>query len=295
MLVTINVKPADQQRSGAVLRTSVAPGVARQLLAHELAVMCREATTSHQALATRLGVSRASVTQMVAGKNLPSRAVLEVVVDQLNQQHRLSYLFELLALARAGAAGSTDLDLALGLEATAATITIVDTTAVPTLLRTQPYARHLLQAAPLPTVDDQLARRQQVIYSGNPPTSLLWITEEHALTRLVGGPEVMIEQYQHLLARTDQPHIQIFVIPNRPRSIIRPIPPFQMFTRDDGHTVVHEKTVRTAHYTSGTPDVAAFNDLVSELQRLSLDADRSRQLLAELAGRGPARLSACRA
>jgi transcriptional regulator with XRE-family HTH domain len=92
----------------------------------------------------------------------------------------------------------------IGLEDEAVTIQAYETHLIPGLLQTERYARALIalqRDAPLDEVERGVrlrTTRQAILDRGNPPQ--LWvILDESVLRRTAGGPDVMAEQYQHLL------------------------------------------------------------------------------------------------
>ncbi|MQY05599.1 helix-turn-helix domain-containing protein [Actinomadura macrotermitis] len=91
------------------------------------------------------------------------------------------------------------------------------TLVIPGLLQNEEYIRALYGAARLPPerveagVAERL-QRQTLLGRENPP--LLWILiHEAALRRLVGGPEVMVSQLEHLLQLMTLHHVALQIIP----------------------------------------------------------------------------------
>ena len=90
---------------------------------------------------------------------------------------------------------------------------------IPGLLQTRAYALELLRFG-MPwcrdtELEEQVAarlNRQRLLQRPSPP--LLWvILDEAVLRRPVGGPAVMREQLAQVLACSEQPHIQVQVLP----------------------------------------------------------------------------------
>ncbi|MCC9742560.1 helix-turn-helix transcriptional regulator [Streptomyces sp. MNU89] len=110
-------------------------------------------------------------------------------------------------------------DFAL-LEAEALSRFSYDPMLVPGLLQTEAYARALLEAhfPPLEeeTIEQHLAARmarQALLTRKNPTVVFVFILEEGALHRMVGGPEVMHGQMEHLLECTRMRNVEIQVMP----------------------------------------------------------------------------------
>ncbi len=98
-------------------------------------------------------------------------------------------------------------------EASASLIRQVTLTVIPGLLQTDAYAQTIFRAN---QVDDAkaaklLASRQQrrTLLEGEHAPDGFFIIDEGALRRLVGGPEVMGEQLDHLTRMAEKPHIKI--------------------------------------------------------------------------------------
>lgn len=267
------------------MRVSVGPVVARRLLRYELERMCAKAGVTHAEMGERLGVSRASFTQLLAGKNLPSRPALEVMAQHLDAAQRLPRLVELLAVARPrtaereAGAGVHDHELALGLEAFAAEIEVFDPAAVTPLLQTRAYARELVG-----TEEEVNARlRRQGTLTAEEPAVFHFLTDEHALRRRVGGVETMAEQCDHLLSMVARPNVTVRVIPaDGPPPLVRA---FQLFRADD-LVVAHEETRRSAYYYDDPEAVADYEGVLADLRARALDPEQSRELIAELGVRG---------
>lgn len=90
---------------------------------------------------------------------------------------------------------------------------------VPGLLQTREYAHALVRAScPRWTEDrvndvvDKRLGRQELLERPDPPAFLV-LLDESALTRPVGGPQVMRDQLEKLLQAMERPHITVQIIP----------------------------------------------------------------------------------
>lgn len=115
-----------------------------------------------------------------------------------------------------GEAVSSSLRQLLVYESSAISISQFDIQVIPGLLQTEDYARALLA---LFHSDDQLDQavearmeRQRRILDEEPP-ELRMIIDESVLGRAFGGPEVMGEQLEHLMALAERPGVLISVVP----------------------------------------------------------------------------------
>jgi transcriptional regulator with XRE-family HTH domain len=91
---------------------------------------------------------------------------------------------------------------------------------VPGLLQTADYARALMRAVPVRRTPEQLdnevaARlyRQERLSSTEHPLELVAVVDESALHRPVGGPEVLREQLEHLVALATMDRVALHVLP----------------------------------------------------------------------------------
>ena len=108
---------------------------------------------------------------------------------------------------------------AVGLEESASLIRAYEPQVVPGLLQTEGYIR-AITAASFPAAPDDFNERtvalrlarQQLLQRPDPPG--YWVVlEETVLRRPIGGPEVMREQIEYLMAAAQRPKITIQVIP----------------------------------------------------------------------------------
>ncbi|MFI7514241.1 helix-turn-helix transcriptional regulator [Micromonospora echinofusca] len=88
---------------------------------------------------------------------------------------------------------------------------------VPGLLQTEAYARATFRAArtPVAELDQRVAARmeRQGVLARLPSPRLFVVLDEMVVRRACGGPDVMVEQLEHLLTCAEQPHIQVQIVP----------------------------------------------------------------------------------
>lgn len=91
---------------------------------------------------------------------------------------------------------------------------------IPGLLQTGEYARAIKEQSRMLTEQDieegmaQRVRRQSVLLRREAP-DLLAIIDELVLHRVIGNPEVLRQQLDHLLELSQRQHITIRVVPNQ--------------------------------------------------------------------------------
>ncbi|QLQ38483.1 helix-turn-helix domain-containing protein [Micromonospora robiginosa] len=105
-----------------------------------------------------------------------------------------------------------------GYEEQAVLLRNVEPCAIPGLLQTEEYARAIFEAGRLyqqERVEELLAlrmERQQVLVKADPP-ECVFIVDESALQRSIGGPAVMNGQFDRLLDVAAQTRVRLHVLP----------------------------------------------------------------------------------
>lgn len=108
----------------------------------------------------------------------------------------------------------------VGLEAAASWVYGYEAQAIPGLLQTQGYARAMIRnaARPLPSGSDidrriHVRMARQSLITQDDPLDLWVVLDETVFHRLVGGAQVMAEQFDRLIAESDRPNVTIQVLP----------------------------------------------------------------------------------
>ncbi|WP_051751716.1 helix-turn-helix domain-containing protein [Streptosporangium amethystogenes] len=145
---------------------------------------------------------------------------------------------------------------------------------VPGLLQTEAYARVLLRCEPgfgHEQVEALVAARldrQEILNRTNPPMYLV-ILDEGALSRPIGGSEIMREQLTHLVKAAEAPHITIQITPLGANSGLNGAIAIAQASDRQRHTVYLE--------TVGQPVVSSNSDLIA-MVTMKLDALRAESL-----------------
>lgn len=105
----------------------------------------------------------------------------------------------------------------LGLESSATEVRQFQAGLVPGLLQTERYARAVLTAVRQgQDVDDLVEarlQRQRIFDRADDPPLLIFVIDEAALHRGIGGPAVMAEQLEHIRAVAGRPTVSVVVLP----------------------------------------------------------------------------------
>jgi transcriptional regulator with XRE-family HTH domain len=179
----------------------------------------------------------------------------------------------------------------VGLEAEAATIHAYDAELVPGLLQTPDYYRAFIQAAPAAGNEEAIDRKVAVraarieqLTSDEPPQ--LWaVVNEAVIRRLVGGPEVMRAQLEHIAQLARQTHISVQVLPFTAGAHPAMDGSFSIlgFPEASDPDVVYLESQTSALYLEETPEIERYTLMFSHLIAKALDPDESRKLISQVA------------
>lgn len=171
---------------------------------------------------------------------------------------------------------------------------------IPGLLQTESYTRAVVEAARPMLAEDEIERaialkmtRQQIlelredIPIDQEQTPRLWaIIEEQALTRGVGSPEVMKEQYEHLIGLAQLPWITIQVIPVNAGITSAFGREFTILTTSQGNSngapIVYLEDVGSARYVRDRDEVSRYALIFDHLRASALN---DRKTLALIKGK----------
>jgi transcriptional regulator with XRE-family HTH domain len=178
----------------------------------------------------------------------------------------------------------------IGLETDAASIHTYEPQVIPGLLQTPAYAREVIaESIPLPTAEQATKRfkvrmrRQHRIYDPARPLRLWAVLDESALRRVVGSPDIMREQLEHLNALSAEPHITVQVLPysvgahpglSGQFSILR-------FADSPEAGVVYLEGATGDLYLEKRSDVQHYDVTHAHLQARSLDPDSTRRFVGD--------------
>lgn len=233
------------------------------------------------------------------GARMPSASDVEVLLNWYGKPERVPFFRELIKAAQRAkdwwinSSGFADwFELYLGLEYGAARISSFDTI-IPGLLQTREYAEALYRAGGRRLTDDEIHAmvelrmiRQKILTRDEDAPQLWSVLDECALHRLIGGPEVMRAQLDHLVKMAERTNIEIQVLPNSAGAhagiegtfTILDYP--EEFEGDPG-TVYVETRVRGIYY-EDPPQVTEYRRAFERLQMLALRPDESRETLSKI-------------
>jgi hypothetical protein len=171
----------------------------------------------------------------------------------------------------------------IGLEAEVATLRSYAGELVPGLLQTEEYARAIRRVsipAPDPEQTDRwialrVARQRRLT---DEDSVLLWtVLNEGALRRVVGGPEVMVEQLARLIEVAELPNVTVQVLPFSAGAHPAIDSPFMILGFPDrgDQDVVYVEHMTQALYLETSPEVDGYTLAFDHLRARALDPDKS--------------------
>jgi len=182
-------------------------------------------------------------------------------------------------------------------ERSAAEIREYESYQIPGLLQTEAYARAVIGAARPMLAPDAIERavalrmtRQQILEPDDDlpidqeQTPRLWvIMDEAALHRIVGSPDVMRKQREHLVELAHLPNVTIQVISNNDGVTCAYGRAFTILTSaGNGPPVVYLEDVGSARYVRDRDEVAQYVLTFDHLRACALNDSKSLALIKEM-------------
>jgi transcriptional regulator with XRE-family HTH domain len=174
-------------------------------------------------------------------------------------------------------------------EEEAATIRAYQPELIPGLLQTPGYARAVIRAGRKSETAADIDRRvevrlerQQILTRADPPPPRVHVVlNEAVLRRRVGGPAVMREQLEHLMAERDRANVTIQVLPFETGAHPAMVGPFVMITfLDPGDLgVVHLEHPTTSLFLETPAELRAYEEFWDDIQASAYSPDDTRTFL----------------
>ncbi|MFJ9020975.1 helix-turn-helix domain-containing protein [Streptomyces sp. NPDC102259] len=180
----------------------------------------------------------------------------------------------------------------IGLETDAASLHTYAPLVVPDLLQSPAYAQAVIgETIPRLTAERAAARlkvrlrRQHRIYDPACPLRLWTVLDESALRRVVGSPDVMREQLEHLHALSAEPHITVQVLPYTAGAHPGLSGQFSILRFADGPEagLVYLERFTSDLYLEKPSDVRHYGVMYDHLQARALTPDSSRDFIKDTA------------
>jgi transcriptional regulator with XRE-family HTH domain len=179
----------------------------------------------------------------------------------------------------------------LGLEAEASKISSYEPLVIPGLLQIEEYAAAVLGAHALRTTPDEIERavelrraRQSRLNRDGEPIMLDAVIGEAALRQLVGGPEVMAAQLQHLVEVQQLPNVTVRVLPftaGAHPALHGAFTVLEFPTAEDPR-VVYIDNLSSSLYLEAIREVGLYRLTYQQLQQQALQPGESTQMIVRL-------------
>lgn len=175
----------------------------------------------------------------------------------------------------------------ISFESQATVITDVALVLIPGLLQTPEYARAVMAATGIQrtVAETRVAARlgRQAILKEKKGPSLRAFIDEAALRRPLGGPDVMLDQIEHLIQSSRDPRISIRALPQTSDGHIALNGSFTVIEFEKAQALVHLEHKRSSLFLDDPKEVDAFLTDIATLDETSLDPLESIDFLAEIA------------
>lgn len=180
----------------------------------------------------------------------------------------------------------------IGMEMETSSISSYEPMVVPGLLQTPAYAATVI-AETIPRLSPEHVaarvevrmRRQHRAHHPARPFRLRVVLDESVLLRVVGSPDVMREQLEHLKRLGAQPHVSVQVLPHGAGAHPGLCGQFSLlrFADSPGAGTVHLERLTSDLYLEKRSEVRSYGALYDRLRAQALDAEGSEHLIARAA------------
>ena len=284
------------------MTASIGPTVRRRRLGTELRRLREAHSLKLEEVADKLGLAASTLSRIETGKAPTRTAYLsamldlygvddpgqrQILVDMAREGHRKGWW------AAWDDVLPTGFDVYVGLEGEAASLRAYESQVVHGLLQTEAYAREVMTTVRRRQTPDQIERlvqlrmqRQEVIVPGRAAPIELWlILDEAVIRRVMGSPELMRAQLNHLADASQWPNVTLQVLSfssglhpalNGPFAIIE-------FPERFDPDVVYTEGVGGQDYLERERDVRARSEAFDLLRAAALSPADSTDLIAALA------------
>lgn len=271
------------------------PSALRWLIGVELAHFRNRAGLDQQTVARRSGVGRGKVSHYETGERKQNPAevakIMEACGAPLHEINRLTTLAEVPDESTWWGAWSDVVPdwfgTFVGLERLATKEFVFEPIVIPGLMQTEDYARALSRSSQRVRIDHservvELRMERALRLTAENPLHLHAAVNEQALRLSVGTPDIMREQYQHLINLARQPHITLqVVVPERGRHDAT-AGQFFVLDFDKARSIAYAELQDGAIYIQHPGRVDTYKESSRSLQEVALPPEDSVKLVAEL-------------
>jgi len=275
------------------------PTLRLRRLAAELRRLRAEAGLTREDVAGRTGVNEATLYRIETAKARPQARTLTALLDlyAVPDDARV----ELAALAKQSAEQNwlqsfpnelpEPYPTYISFEREARSLLNYESLFIPGLLQTEDYAAAALSRG-LPTATKEEIQRlvearmsRQAVLTRDPPLRLWAIVDEASFHRLVGGPDVMKAQLEHLATAAELPHVTLQAVPYDVGAHPGMAGAFVILQFDDqgAPDVVYVESGSGDLFMESETDVARYTTIFEHLRALALPPEASVSLIMDVA------------
>jgi transcriptional regulator with XRE-family HTH domain len=278
---------------------NVNPTVRRRRLGSELRKLREQKGMTAEEVAARLLVSQSKISRLENGRrSISQRDVRDLCgVYGVEDVRIVDSLMNMAKESRQQgwwhAFGDVPYSVYIGLETEAASLRVYESLIVPGLLQTRNYAAAVIDGMwPEATASEMEKRiqvrlkRQERISDSVRPLRYWAVVDEAVLRRVVGSPEVMREQLDHLAEASALPHVTLQVLPYGVGAHPGMYGKFAIleFEDESDSSVVYLEGVTSDLYLEKPTDVQSYSVMYEHLRALALNPEQSRQFITDVAG-----------
>jgi transcriptional regulator with XRE-family HTH domain len=244
--------------------------------------------SSQDVLAAKLGFERTVIAKAETGERPPTAEVLAAWCEacDLDYEH-----FTRMATLARRADGPIPrwFETWLAAEPQAAILRYWSPIIVPALFHTVTYARALLLAAQTDTSDEAIGAlveakldRATILDRADPP-EVVALIDELVLRRVVGSPEIMHEQLQHVAELSGRAYVSVQVVPTAVGATAGLSGDISLASVDGTADVLHTDAVPEGHTTESRSQVGAAAVAFERIRQYALPHAQSRELILKVA------------
>lgn len=276
---------------------NVNPTVRRRRLGSELRKLREAKGMTAEEVATRLLVSQSKISRLENGRrSISQRDVRDLCMVYGVDDDRI--VESLMTMARESrqrgwwhAFGDIPYSVYIGLEAEATSIRNYQSLMLPGLLQTRGYAEAVVTGMqPEASPEDvekrvEVRMRRQDRIHDEEPVRFWAVLDEAALHRVVGNPQTMREQIEHLAELSTLPHVTVQVIPFAIGAHPGMTGAFSLleFPEVTDSDVVYLEGVTSDLYLEREADVSLYTVMYEHLRAEALSPEQTRVLIAQVA------------
>jgi transcriptional regulator with XRE-family HTH domain len=157
---------------------------------------------------------------------------------------------------------------------------------IPGLVQNPAYSAKILEL--LPGIADETkkvrlefrARLSEHVFNRPNPPKCMIVIDESVILREVGGPRVMLDQLESLLAASREAKVEIRVLPLAPFEVLYLEAHFVLLEMDDDDAVLYRESTNSDELLADSPEkIVEYRDIVRQMLEKSLSVDRSLLLI----------------